>query len=154
MKRLNHLLRVASLIILIFPKSSSSYASLPSLTTLVGLLVNMPIRSTASASSRATIDLLDPDSSELEKQLNQEQKHSSSYNDTRKASPDGISCGLWLAPSTLRGAGIGMFAGRNFKKGDILQQSGDVVVPVIDLHYHQPSPNLSFHWDECTYFDC
>ena len=45
-------------------------------------------------------------------------------------------CGIWLAPSSIPGAGLGMYAGRSFEEGELLQQSGDVVINQIDINQH------------------
>ena len=61
-------------------------------------------------------------------------------------------CGIWLAPSTLPGAGLGMFAGRAFKKGEFMQQTGDVVIPIVDINMHQRGRGkFPFLWDEYTW---
>jgi hypothetical protein len=66
-------------------------------------------------------------------------------------------CGLWLAPSTLQGAGLGMYAGRNFEQNEALQVTGDVVIPIVDLLEHA-LPRLRIHasaysrvWDDYTW---
>ena len=41
-------------------------------------------------------------------------------------------CGVWFAKSTIPGAGLGMFAGRDFQQGQELLASGDVVTPIVD----------------------
>lgn len=45
------------------------------------------------------------------------------------------SCRVYLAPSTIPGAGLGTFAGRSFRKGDEVTP-GDVVVPIRDIAFH------------------
>ena len=45
-------------------------------------------------------------------------------------------CGLWLAPSTLEGAGIGIFAGRDYNEWEHLQATGDIVIPIVDISIH------------------
>jgi hypothetical protein len=45
------------------------------------------------------------------------------------------SCGLYFAPSTIPGAGFGLFAGRHFEQGNVVTP-GDLVVPFIDLTWH------------------
>lgn len=61
-------------------------------------------------------------------------------------------CGIWLAPSTLPGAGLGMFAGRAFQKGEFMQQTGDVVIPIVDINMHQRGRGkFPFLWDEYTW---
>ena len=45
-------------------------------------------------------------------------------------------CGIYLAESTIPGAGLGMFAGkRNYKKGEALT-NGDLFVPMFELDWH------------------
>jgi hypothetical protein len=60
-------------------------------------------------------------------------------------------CGIYLAPSTIPGAGMGMFAGhRNFAKGDYLAD-GDLVIPAYDMKFHAGHNRFSFLWDEYTW---
>jgi hypothetical protein len=64
------------------------------------------------------------------------------------------SCGLWLAPSTLPAAGLGLFAGRDYAKGERLDGGdGDIVIPLIDLPLHtQQRYDLGeFLWLEYTW---
>ena len=72
-------------------------------------------------------------------------------NDDEK--PGSIECGLWLAPSSLPGAGLGMYAGRGFKQGEAFQQSGDIVIPIVDLLRHNEyyQERWTFLWDEYTW---
>eukprot|EP00980_Cylindrotheca_fusiformis_P010647 scaffold2366_cov115-Cylindrotheca_fusiformis.AAC.21 len=45
-------------------------------------------------------------------------------------------CGIYLAKSTIPGAGLGMFAGnRDYKEDDIIT-SGDIAVPVFEISWH------------------
>ena len=63
-------------------------------------------------------------------------------------------CGLWFAKSSIPGAGLGMYAGKPFHKGDDLLPSGDVVVPVVDIRSFGPKKerkNWIFLWDEYTW---
>jgi hypothetical protein len=64
-------------------------------------------------------------------------------------------CGLWLAPSTLEGAGLGMYAGRPFRANEALQVTGDVVIPIVDLRYHtqltHPGLYTQFQWNDYTW---
>ena len=41
-------------------------------------------------------------------------------------------CGIYLAPSTIEGAGLGVFAGKDFRKGDVVIL-GDIFVPLIEM---------------------
>lgn len=79
--------------------------------------------------------------------------------------PSPLECGLYLAPSTIPGAGLGMYAGRAYQNRELLQagDSGDIVIPIVDLRYHQylyggadgtstESPSqFAFLWDEYTW---
>ena len=62
-----------------------------------------------------------------------------------------LECGIWLAPSTLVGAGLGMFAGKSYKKGQFLQSVGDLCIPLIDVHHHNNNESFSFLWQEYTW---
>ncbi|GKY95466.1 hypothetical protein MPSEU_000508200 [Mayamaea pseudoterrestris] len=57
-------------------------------------------------------------------------------------------CGIWVAPSTIKGAGLGMFAGQDFQQGQTLEN--DIAIPIIDLRYHHPHPFKFLH-DEYTW---
>jgi hypothetical protein len=65
------------------------------------------------------------------------------------ASIEEITCGVWLAKSTIPGAGFGMFAGKDFAKNEDLLPSGDVVIPVVDIDIH--NGRGLFLWDEYTW---
>ncbi|CAB9501525.1 Guanylate cyclase [Seminavis robusta] len=61
-------------------------------------------------------------------------------------------CGIWLAPSSLPGAGLGMYAGRDFAKKEPLQETGDIVIPIVDIMMHQRGRGRwVFVWDEYTW---
>lgn len=61
-------------------------------------------------------------------------------------------CNVWLAPSTLPGAGLGIYAGRNFTKGENLHLTGDIVIPIVDISMHQRGRGkFTFLWDEYTW---
>jgi hypothetical protein len=60
-------------------------------------------------------------------------------------------CGVWLAPSTIPGAGLGIFSGRDFKKKEQFMPTGDVVVPIVDIMMHQKGRKFTFLWDEYTW---
>ena len=60
----------------------------------------------------------------------------SSTKDSTKNKKQYKECGVYLAPSTIPGAGMGMFAGnKQYEKGDIVTE-GDIVVPVFELDWH------------------
>ena len=59
-------------------------------------------------------------------------------------------CGVWFAPSTILGAGWGMFAGRDFAKKEKLLPSGDVEVPLFDISEIH-GDDFNFLWDEYTW---
>jgi hypothetical protein len=55
-------------------------------------------------------------------------------------------CRSYLAPSTLPGAGLGMFAGRDFAEGDHVT-TGDAVVPLLDVDWNSYGKNKNnFLW--------
>jgi hypothetical protein len=61
-------------------------------------------------------------------------------------------CGLYLAPSSIPGAGWGMYAGsEGYQMGAFLADP-DLMVPVYELDfYHPDSQNYWFLWDEYTW---
>lgn len=60
---------------------------------------------------------------------------------------DVASCGVWLAPSTIPGAGLGMFAGKNYSVGDELLT--DLVIAISDITLHNHDMDYGpFLWDE------
>ena len=83
----------------------------------------------------------------LEEQL----KLSSSLNSSGNGDDD--LCGMYLAPSTIPGAGLGVFAGnKDIASGDyLLADDGDLVVPVYEMTKHIGHTNYSFLWEEYTW---
>ena len=68
------------------------------------------------------------------------------------ASAKHVKCGVWSAKSTIPGAGFGMFAGKDFSKGEELLPSGDLVIPLVDMEiHHANAANYVFLWDEYTW---
>jgi hypothetical protein len=57
-------------------------------------------------------------------------------------------CGVWLGLSTLPGTGIGMFAGKNFQKGERILAFGDHIIPIIDLNRRKSN---FFLWNDYTW---
>jgi hypothetical protein len=61
-------------------------------------------------------------------------------------------CQLFLAPSTIPGAGLGTFTGRPLKQGEELLGTGDVAYPIYDFEYHHPrqegtpNPTADYVW--------
>ena len=45
------------------------------------------------------------------------------------------SCGIYFAPSTIPGAGMGMFAGRSYRLWDTMSP-GDIILPLVDWSVH------------------
>ena len=67
------------------------------------------------------------------------------------------SCTVYIAPSSIPGAGLGMFTGVDLKQGDIVGY-GDVIVPIVDFIYHMSAdykfkveshfdPMANYVWD-------
>jgi hypothetical protein len=75
--------------------------------------------------------------------------------ETTTETPLQLECGIWLAPSALEGAGLGMYAGRDFSKGERLQTRGDLAIPIVDIVAHNRFDGASglfeFLWDEYTW---
>ncbi|KAL7566573.1 hypothetical protein ACA910_000640 [Epithemia clementina (nom. ined.)] len=68
-------------------------------------------------------------------------------NDTVASSGDG--CKVYLAPSSIPGAGIGVFTAVDLKEGDIVGY-GDVIIPIIDFLYHM---SADYRFDPDHHFD-
>ena len=82
---------------------------------------------------------------EAEKQESNEAKQEE--NDDNNVSE----CGIWLAMSTLPGAGIGMYAGKDFNRGDNMHPNlGDHCIPITDLELNHNDAEF-FLWDEYTW---
>jgi hypothetical protein len=48
-----------------------------------------------------------------------------------------------MAPSTIPGAGLGIFTGIALKAHDVLHGTGDIAYPIVDLQYHSSSSSDS-----------
>jgi hypothetical protein len=60
-------------------------------------------------------------------------------------------CGLYLAPSTIPGAGLGMYAGSTeYAKGSLVSDS-ELMLPTWDLDYHNGNDEYYHLWDEYTW---
>ena len=57
-------------------------------------------------------------------------------------------CGVWVGMSTLPGTGLGMFAGKDFKYGELLLPVGDLIIPIVDLGSRQ---SRFFLWNDYTW---
>jgi hypothetical protein len=57
-------------------------------------------------------------------------------------------CGIYMALSTIPGAGLGSFTGVDRGKGDVISD-GDVMLPIYDLEYHLQAlgPEMARHKD-------
>lgn len=67
-------------------------------------------------------------------------------------------CGVWVGLSTLPGTGIGMFAGKDFRRGDALLDYGDHIIPIVDIQSKFQDPKgerktetVPFLWTEYTW---
>jgi hypothetical protein len=60
-------------------------------------------------------------------------------------------CGIWIALSTIPGAGLGIFAGKKFRRNEALTLGGDQTIPIVDFTYHQEGLEESFLWDDYTW---
>ncbi len=70
--------------------------------------------------------------------------------------PDVPECSLWIAPSTIPGAGLGLFAGKSYALHETITP-GDLTVPLLDMHWHNDVDSFDhdhlFVWDEYTWAD-
>lgn len=70
---------------------------------------------------------------------------------------EGPDCGLYLAPSSIPGAGLGMYAGRSAisKNHPVVPRGGgDVIIPLIEMEWHTSygtTEERHFLWDEYTW---
>ena len=62
---------------------------------------------------------------------------------------DAQACSLYMAPSTIPGAGLGIFTGVERKVGEIVGQ-GDVILPISDLEFHF---SANENYDPYFYYD-
>jgi len=60
-------------------------------------------------------------------------------------------CGLYLAPSSIPGAGLGMYAGSTEYEAGSLISDGDLMIPTWDLDYHNGNDAYYHLWDEYTW---
>ena len=56
-------------------------------------------------------------------------------------------CGLYLAESSIPGAGWGMFSGVHHDEGDVVTE-GDIVIPLVDIEWNNGNDDFFFLWDE------
>jgi hypothetical protein len=71
-----------------------------------------------------------------------------------KNDDDKEECNLYLAPSTIPGAGFGMFSGsKSFKNGEQLALP-DIMIPTYDMEWHNGHKEFSFLWEEYTWSAC
>lgn len=69
-------------------------------------------------------------------------------------SNDAPFCGLWLAPSTIEGAGLGMYAGRSYQEDEFFQNVGDLLIPIVDIEahaWHYSRNEWKFPYDDYTW---
>lgn len=67
-----------------------------------------------------------------------------------RGDPNNNDCGLYFAPSTIPGAGNGLYAAKPFAPHDLVAL-GDVTIPIfidIELHSIKPKSQLSFLWSK------
>jgi hypothetical protein len=79
---------------------------------------------------------------------------SSAGNDN--STDDNSKCGIYLAPSSIPNAGLGMYAGhRNFDEGQMVTD-GDIIIPLFEMDWHNKLKESTqkydhFLWDEYTW---
>ncbi|CAJ1958202.1 unnamed protein product [Cylindrotheca closterium] len=78
--------------------------------------------------------------------------HVDASNDNER--DDNSKCGLYLAPSSIPHAGLGMYAGhREYKHGEQVTD-GDIVIPIFEMEWHNQLKDWEydhFLWDEYTW---
>ena len=60
-------------------------------------------------------------------------------------------CGLYLAPSAINGAGLGMYTGSTGYEAYSLVSDSDIMLPTWDLDYHNGDDDYDHLWDEYTW---
>ena len=105
---------------------------------------SLPSNQSASTVTYGSLQCCHP-TSELENLVLPEEKHDTEdNNDNREIH----TCGVYMAPSTIPGAGLGIYAGHAFASGEVVTP-GDLVVPIHDYEFHnhnRPSAKR-FLWD-------
>lgn len=77
-------------------------------------------------------------------------------NNNNNSTFDNNKCGIYLAPSSIPHAGLGMYVGhRNFSKGDTVTD-GDIIIPIFEMDWHNKLKESQhkyehFLWDEYTW---
>jgi SET domain len=61
-------------------------------------------------------------------------------------------CGVYIAKSTIPRAGLGLFAGKDFNKGDRVTW-GDLIIPLIELNWNNDDEDFFWLWDEYVWGD-
>jgi hypothetical protein len=83
------------------------------------------------------------------------QDDAESCNDTADGScrndDESATCGLFLAESTIPGAGLGIFVGHDMAPGDAVGP-GDIAIPIVDVSWHLDtrdyfSPFADYQWE-------
>lgn len=87
---------------------------------------------------------------------NEDDETEKNRRETHTDKPEDSVCGLWLAPSTIPGAGLGMYAGMDFVPGQEFIRGGDSVVAISDIKQHNANvfynhTRRDFLWDEYTW---
>ena len=60
-------------------------------------------------------------------------------------------CGLYLAPSSIPGAGLGMYSGSSEYAAGTVISDADLMIPTWDLDYHNGNDKYYHLWDEYTW---
>ena len=64
-----------------------------------------------------------------------------------------VDCGVYLAPSSIPGAGLGMYLGNRTLKRDQIVTEGDIVIPIVERPWHNGErfEDEDFLWKEYTW---
>jgi hypothetical protein len=106
----------------------------------------------AAATSSSSSVLYQTAAAQVEINLQGEELQGHPYHQDTTTTAADMQCGLWLAPSTIEGAGLGMFAGIEYEQGQELLGGGDSVIAIVDLLAHNGHAEYgAFLWDEYTW---
>jgi hypothetical protein len=97
----------------------------------------------------------DPILEETQKNLSTGTNTDTEFTVNKEITSADLQCRIWLAPSTLQGAGLGMFAGTDFQPYEELIPGGDITIAITDITQHNAAPGQvpygAFLWDEYTW---
>jgi hypothetical protein len=133
----------------------------PIVLLVVFLLRLLPLHSVATETHQQVDDAMvldmegNIDAATTRSSVDTNRSSNSNMQHTPQFSSADLQCRIWLAPSTLKGAGLGMFAGTDYEPNEELLVGGDITVAITDLIQHNVAPGQTqygtFLWDEYTW---